>query len=156
PFSVVQPVKHDGKFFVVHSVTREWDLDRFGQRVLPEMSFPCLLVHVEHLVVGAHRVQHRPARAILNGVVRPVVATPALDAQEKTARRQRAAQEPRAPPGRPPPAAGFRAAPRWGEKRVFEKKARARRPGPEPKPARKRRKTTPGGEKATAINSVFA
>ncbi len=60
PFAVVQPVEHDGELFVVHAVAGERDLRRLGQRVLPQMSFPGLLVKLQHTVGAAQGVQDRP------------------------------------------------------------------------------------------------
>jgi hypothetical protein len=49
------------------------------------MAFPGLLVHFENQVGSAQGMQQRPVVAVLNGVIRPVVASPALDAQQVAA-----------------------------------------------------------------------
>ena len=83
--AVVQPVEHYGKFLIVHPVLREWHVLGLGERVLPQMPFPRFLVHREHVLMPAERVQDRPVGAVLDRVIRPIIAAPAFDAQEPAA-----------------------------------------------------------------------
>ena len=53
----MQPVEHDGEFFVVHAVPGERHVGRLGQRVLPQVPFPGLLVHLPHVVRAAEGVR---------------------------------------------------------------------------------------------------
>ena len=53
--------------------------------VLPEMSFPGLLVHSRGRSSGAQRVEDGPVVEVLDGVVGSVVASPAFDAFEEAA-----------------------------------------------------------------------
>src|SRR5205814_2272957 len=63
----------------------ERNLCRFRLRVLPQMTFPRFEVQLANFVRAAEHVQRRPAVAILDRVVRPIVAAPALDAFETAA-----------------------------------------------------------------------
>ena len=85
PFAVMQPVEHHGEFFVVHPVAGEGDVFRPGGRVLPQVAFPALLVHVEDRVGGAERVQDGPVAQVFDGVVGTVVAAPPHDALQVAA-----------------------------------------------------------------------
>src|SRR5262249_33212411 len=72
-------------FLEIHPPARE--LDRHGLRlgVLPEMPLPRLLVAPADRVGPPEGVQHRPVVDALDGVVRSVVAAPALDAEQVAA-----------------------------------------------------------------------
>ena len=97
PFAVVLPVEHDREFLVVHPVPGKRHLDRLGLRVLPEVAFPRLLVHLEHDVRSPERMQHRPTGTVLGRIVRPVIAAPPLDTSQiaafvKVSRKERLAR----------------------------------------------------------------
>ena len=77
---IVQPIEGNGKLLVVHTLAGDLDFDSAGRSVLPQMPFPRLLVKRKHAVGRAQRVQQRPIGQALDGVVRAIVAPPALDA----------------------------------------------------------------------------
>ncbi len=83
PLAVVHPVEHDGEFFVVHPVAGELNVPGAGQGVLAEVALPGLLIQAEDGVGAAQGVEDRPVGQVLDGVVGPVVAAPALDAFEE-------------------------------------------------------------------------
>ena len=85
PLAVVNPIERDGKLAVVHAVAGELHVDGLGQRVLPQVPLPAFLVHGQHVIAAAQGVQQRPIGQALDGVVRAVVAAPALDAQQVAA-----------------------------------------------------------------------
>ncbi len=78
----VIPVEHHREFLVVHPLARQGNLHRSGFRVLPKMSFPGLLVHVEHIVGGPEGMKDRPVGHVFDGVVRTVGGAPTLDAEQ--------------------------------------------------------------------------
>ena len=55
PLAVMEPVEHHGELFVVHPVARERHVNSFCFGVLPKMTFPRLLVHVQDVIRGAER-----------------------------------------------------------------------------------------------------
>jgi hypothetical protein len=89
----VHPVEHDREFLVVHAVARERDGGRLGPGVLAEVSLPGLLVQAQDDVGRAQGVQQGPVVDVLDGVVGPVVAAPALHAQQVAALVEVAAEE---------------------------------------------------------------
>src|SRR5579875_3038686 len=82
PLAVVQPVEHDREFLVVHAVAGERDILSLGGGVLPEVSFPGLLVQLQDRIRGAESMQDGPVGAVLDGIVGTVVASPAFDAHQ--------------------------------------------------------------------------
>ena len=99
PLAVVHPVEHDGEFFVVHSIPGEFHLLGAGEGVLAEVALPRLLVQAEDGIGGPQGMEDRPVGEVLDGVVGPVVAPPALDAFEEAAIVEIAAEERLAGPG---------------------------------------------------------
>ena len=78
--AVVHPVEGDRKLPVVHAVAGKGHVDSPGFGVLAQVPLPGLLVQVQDDIGRAQGVQDGPTREALDGVVRPVVAAPALDA----------------------------------------------------------------------------
>ena len=76
-FAIVQPIADGRELLVIHPIACKWHIVGFGLGVLAQMSFPRQPAHVDQAIVAAQRVQHRPFRQVLDGVVRPVVAAPA-------------------------------------------------------------------------------
>ncbi len=81
----MEPVEHDGKFLVIHPVTRKGHISGPGRSILAEMALPGFLEKREDFIRTAQRVKNRPIVDILNRIVGSVVAAPALDAGEKSA-----------------------------------------------------------------------
>ena len=85
PFAVVEPVEHDGKLFVVHSLAGHGYFDGFCLGVLLQMALPAELVQIENIVVGAQGVKYRPVEQVFGCVVGAIVAAPARNAEEISA-----------------------------------------------------------------------
>ena len=83
--AVVEPVEHDGELLVVHPVARHRDIDGLRAGVLAKVPLPTFRVQPPDRIGTAEGVEDRPVGQVLDGVVRPVVASPALDAFEPAA-----------------------------------------------------------------------
>src|SRR5579884_188732 len=80
PLAVVQPIEQDRELLIVHAIAGERNLLGLGGGVLPEVSFPGLLVQLQDCIRSAESMQDGPIGAVLDGIVGAVIAPPAFDA----------------------------------------------------------------------------
>src|SRR5262249_10275324 len=70
---------------VIHAVPGERNFHGLGEGVLSKMALPGLLDKSKDVVRGAESMKDGPVHEVLDGVIRPVVASPALHAEEPAA-----------------------------------------------------------------------
>ena len=73
-FAIVLPVELAGKFLVIHAVLGDRHVGGFLRRILRDMAFIGLGVHLADDVVAAQGIEMRPVIDILDGVVGAVIA----------------------------------------------------------------------------------
>ena len=83
-FTDVDPVHFGVEFLEVHAVAGELHVGGLGQGVLPQVSLPGLLVHLQDVVGGAQRMKNGPVPEVLDGVVGTVEGAPPLGADQES------------------------------------------------------------------------